>query len=142
MKLHGEEGLKFVNNTFVGHIVRVGEERLPAVGERVVVDGETMILGRNVALGRPQVDAGLVHAAVAVLHLVRLGARSESEKLVAEADAEDGLGIFLGEHLFDLLDCGSCHLGISRPVGDEQSIVLALLGIDVVVEGHNDELDF
>ena len=48
-----------------------------------------MVLRRDVAPRRPQIDAGLVHAAVAVLHLVGLRAGGQREELVAEADAKN-----------------------------------------------------
>ena len=45
-----------------------------------------MVLRRDVAAQRAQVDARLVHAAVAELHLVRLRARRVAQDLVAQAD--------------------------------------------------------
>lgn len=55
------------------------------------VDGEAVVVGRDLDLaGRPVLD-GLVDAAVAVLQLEGAEAEGAAEDLVAEADAEQGV---------------------------------------------------
>lgn len=61
-----EDGLGVVYDALVGVIVGVGEEDVPAIGQRVRVDGEAVILAGDEAAVRPLVDARLVVATVAV----------------------------------------------------------------------------
>lgn len=74
-----EDGLGVVHDALVGVIVGVGEEDVPAVGQRVGVDGEAVVLAGDEAAVRPLVDARLVVAAVAVPERSeRKGQRSKS----------------------------------------------------------------
>lgn len=66
-----EDGLAVVHDALVGVIVGVGEEDVPAAGQRVGVDGEAVVLAGDEAAVRPLVDARLVVAAVAVPEEVR-----------------------------------------------------------------------
>lgn len=61
-----EDGLGVVHDALVGVIVGVGEEDVPAVGQRVGVDSKAMVLAGDETAVRPVVDARLVVAAVAV----------------------------------------------------------------------------
>jgi hypothetical protein len=143
VELGAKEGLVGVGNALVGLVVGVEEERLPVGGEGVGVDGETVVLGGDVAAGGTEIDAGLVHSAVSVLHLVGLGPGGERKELVAEADAEDGLGGLEGEGVLDGLHGGRAHAGVSGTVGKEESVPGEVRGVrlEVVVERHNGELD-
>eukprot|EP00964_Phaeocystis_antarctica_P055102 scaffold32398_cov63-Phaeocystis_antarctica.AAC.3 len=102
-----------------------------------------MVLRGDVAAVGARVDARLVGATVAVLHLVRLAAGGEREQLVAEADAEDRLAGLAAvrrvEDGLELLD-GLFALGrVTRAVAHKEAVVL-LLG-DVVVPRHEQQLD-
>lgn len=87
VKLDGEVGLRLVDDALVRVVVGVHEERLPALrvcfsrqtssskdqgrgathlGEGRIVDGVSVVLGRDVAPRGAEVDAGDVHPAVAV----------------------------------------------------------------------------
>ncbi len=44
MKLGGEKGLALVPHPFVGIIVQVVEQGIPAFGQGIVVDGKAMVL--------------------------------------------------------------------------------------------------
>lgn len=55
-----------MHDALVGVIVGVSEEDVPSIGQRVWVDGKTVILAGDEAAVRPLVDARLVVAAVAV----------------------------------------------------------------------------
>lgn len=61
-----EDGLGAVHDALVGVIVGVGEEDVPAIGQRVGVDGEAVVLAGDEAAVRPIVDARLVVATVAI----------------------------------------------------------------------------
>ena len=134
VELHREDLFRDVDDALIGHVVGVHEHGLPARGQGVRIDGVPVVLRRNVAPGRAQVDAGLVHAAVAVLHLVRLGARGEGEDLVPEADAKDGLVLSV-DGPANGLDAGLRHGRVARTVGDEDAVPLELLrvGLERVV---------
>ena len=81
-----------------------------------------MVLRRDVAPRRPQIDAGLVHAAVAVLHLVGLRAGRQREQLVAEADPEDG--DVLRDGPLQGLDRFFTLRGVAGAVGAEEAVPL------------------
>lgn len=55
-----------MHDALVGVVVGVGEEDVPAGGQRVGVDGEAVVLAGDEAAVRPLVDARLVVAAIAV----------------------------------------------------------------------------
>lgn len=55
VELRAEERLAFVPHPFVGPVVDVGEQRLPALAQLGVVDGVAVVLGGDVALVRESV---------------------------------------------------------------------------------------
>lgn len=61
-----EDGLCVVYDALIGVIVGVGEEDVPAFGQRVGVDGEPVVLAGDEAAVGSLVDARLVVAAVTV----------------------------------------------------------------------------
>src|SRR2546425_3711053 len=90
MELHAQERALAVPYAFVRAVVEILEPRRPAGGQRPLVHGIAMVLGRDVAARRAHHGARLVLAAVSELELVGVGAGSERQDLVTEADAEDG----------------------------------------------------
>src|SRR5437870_5541999 len=89
MELHAQEWPLAVPYAFVRAVVEILEPRRPARGQRPLVHGMTVVLGRDVAARRAHHGARLVLAAVSELELVGVGAGSERQDLVTEADAED-----------------------------------------------------
>ena len=59
--------------------------------ETLRVDGEAVILGRDLDLLALEVQHRMIAAVMAELQLVRLAAQSQAQNLMAEADAEDRL---------------------------------------------------
>ena len=57
--------------------------------QRIGIDGEAVVLGRDLDLVRGEVLHRVVAAAMAELQLERLPAQRQAEDLMAEADAED-----------------------------------------------------
>ena len=55
VELRAEERLGFVSDTLIGTIVNVREKRLPPLAKLGVIDGETVVLGGDVALVRQAV---------------------------------------------------------------------------------------
>mmetsp|Transcript_26885 Transcript_26885/g.61268 ORF Transcript_26885/g.61268 Transcript_26885/m.61268 type:complete len:242 (+) Transcript_26885:3467-4192(+) len=127
-----------VNDALVAPIVGIHHEGHPLVGQRVGVHGEAVILRRDVAASCAQVDARLVHAAVAEFHLVGLRAGRQGEDLVAKADAEDRSGRPALHHRTHVLH-GLHALGrVAGPVAEEEAVE-CVLG-EVVVPRHYRDL--
>mmetsp|Transcript_53709 Transcript_53709/g.150013 ORF Transcript_53709/g.150013 Transcript_53709/m.150013 type:complete len:345 (-) Transcript_53709:314-1348(-) len=139
VELYRKPWAKGVDDALVRAVVCVDHQRHPAVCQRRVVDGKAVVLRSDVAARGAHVHAGLVHAAVAELHLVGLGPRREPEDLVAQADAEDGQGRSAKHHLTDVSDRYLALQRIARPVAQEEAVKLVLR--EIVVPGHHDELD-
>ena len=142
MELHTEEGLVGVDDTLVGQIIGIHEQRLPHGWEGVGIDGETVVLGGDVAPSGTKVDAGLVHTAVTVLKLVRGGTGGKRQELVTQTDTKDGTGRVEGQGILDGLDGGGAHGRITGTIGKEQTLPLNVLGVglEIVVEGNDGEL--
>ncbi|KAI3479544.1 hypothetical protein L1887_58356 [Cichorium endivia] len=130
-------------DTLVGVVVGVGEEGLPASGEGVGVDGETVVLGGDVAAAADLVGTGDVVATVTELELLGLGTGGESEQLVTETDTEDGdhVGALALEQLGDAGDGGAARDRVTGTVGDEETVEGGDVGEEVVVPRDDVELD-
>ena len=72
-------------------IVQVGVRHFQVVWQRVAINRESVVLGRDFDLAGLVVHDRLVGTAVPELELVRLGATRQRQELVAEADAKDRL---------------------------------------------------
>src|SRR6516225_8814096 len=57
--------------------------------ERIGIDGETVIVRRDLHLARQFVDDGMICAAMAEFHLVGFTANRQAENLITQADSED-----------------------------------------------------
>mmetsp|Transcript_3258 Transcript_3258/g.5531 ORF Transcript_3258/g.5531 Transcript_3258/m.5531 type:complete len:870 (+) Transcript_3258:2518-5127(+) len=149
VKLNREVRLALVNDTFVGHVVGVHEQRLPAGRKSLSVHSISVVLRGDVALGCAKVNRRLVSTTVTEAHLVGLGSGSKSEKLVTEADTKDGdrclatrAGLaFHVHHLADVLNRSGGHSGVTRSVTDEETIELAIQCVNVVVIGEDSEFN-
>mmetsp|Transcript_33962 Transcript_33962/g.66956 ORF Transcript_33962/g.66956 Transcript_33962/m.66956 type:complete len:788 (-) Transcript_33962:395-2758(-) len=133
MELGGHVGTFGVDNSLVTSVVEVRKEGFPIGGKGVAVNGVPVVLGRNVGLSRDIVDHRLILSPVPEGQLDRLSPGGQSHKLVAQTDAENGLGLPLAEtdDFLELVDRLHAHSGIPRPVGQKQPVVL----IDLVGEG-------
>jgi len=60
--------------------------RAHVLGQRVLLDGEAMVLARDHHTTRVELDDGVVRAVVAELHLLRLGPAREAEQLMTQAN--------------------------------------------------------
>ena len=142
VELHTEEGLIGVDDTLVGQIIGIHEQRLPHGWEGVGIDGEAVVLGGDVAPSGAEVDAGLVHTAVTVLKLVRGGTGGKRQQLVTQTDTKDGTGRVEGQGILDGLDGGGTHGRITGTIGKEQTLPLNVFGVglEIVVEGNDGEL--
>jgi len=135
MELGAENGAGVVDQAFVGLVVQVREVLPPLAAEGGGVDGVSVVLRRDVALARGEIERGDVVRAVAVLELDRLGAGGEGDELVAHAYAHDGdlRGL---EELAEVVDRGRAVGGVTRAVGDEDTIEVVGDLVDGVVEGE------
>src|SRR5262249_31227034 len=73
---------------FARVVVQMKVRRLRAPAEGTKVDGETVVLRRDLDFAGRLVEDRLVHAAMPELELVRRRAESEGQQLMPEADAE------------------------------------------------------
>ena len=100
VKLGTEPRLVRMNDPFVGQIVGVQEQLLALGGKRRRIHSVPVILRRNVAPSRAQIDAGLIHPAITVLHLEGFGAGCfgagcQGQQLISYANAKDGFGRYI-----------------------------------------------
>ena len=66
VKLHAEERQGIVDKPFVGLVVGIGEEDVPARRDGVVVNSEAVVLGGDETALGGRVDAGLVVTTIAI----------------------------------------------------------------------------
>jgi hypothetical protein len=138
VELHTEVRLLGVVDTLVATVVGVDKELLPAVGQAVGVDGETVVLRSDVTLASDHAGARNVVASVTELHLLGGGAGSTGEELMTQADTEDG-DLVLLEDGSDVLNGGLEHGGVTGTVGEEETIkVVNGTGNVVVPRAHQD----
>ena len=83
MELRAKDRPRRVDQPLVRAVVEVGEVLFEVRGERGGVDGVSVVLRRDVAFPRAEVERGDVVCAVAVFHLRRARARGDGEELVA-----------------------------------------------------------
>mmetsp|Transcript_103902 Transcript_103902/g.294059 ORF Transcript_103902/g.294059 Transcript_103902/m.294059 type:complete len:443 (+) Transcript_103902:4314-5642(+) len=139
VELYRKPWAKGVDDALVRAVVCVDHQRHPAVCQRRVVDGKAVVLRSDVAARGAHVHAGLVHAAVPELHLVRRGPRRQPKDLVPQADAEDGQGRAPQHHLAHVPDGLLALQGVAGPVAQEEAVELVLR--EVVVPRHHREVD-
>ncbi|KAF3384345.1 hypothetical protein F1880_003105 [Penicillium rolfsii] len=141
VELNTEEGAAGVTDTLVTGIVGVHKQLLPAVLEAGSIHGETVVLGSDVTLARQHAGARNVVATVTEQHLGGGSADGAGNQLVTETDTEDWCpGILQG--LGQVVDSGGQGGGVTRTVGNEQTVVvLASQGGEIVVPGHDHDLD-
>lgn len=97
----GDEGAIFA---FVAGVVKVNKVLFPFARERGRVDGVAVVLARDMAATRCQVERWDVVGAVAVLELDGSGTGGQCEQLVPETDAHDrDLGGF--HQLAEMVHC-------------------------------------
>lgn len=117
MELNAEDRQALVPDALVRAVVGVAEPGRPAGGEAGRVDGEAVVLAGDIAALRALLEAGLVLAAMAELELVSPASGGQGQKLVAEADAEEGDA--LGQEPADGGHRGRRPGRVARPVGDD-----------------------
>lgn len=141
MELDTEVWLVDVHNTFVAAVVGVDEKLFPASGQCGSIDGETVVLRSDVALSGNHACARDIVATVTELHLLRCGARSAGEELVAQADTKDGSLVLLHDSR-NVLNRLFEDSWVTRTIGDEQTIVLFTSGLcKIIVPGADEDLD-
>ena len=89
MILDAEDGQTLVPHPFERLVVQVDMGQLDVAGKGRRVDGEPVVLSRDLDLAGLLVPDGVVGASVAELELERRGAEGLAQKLVAQADPED-----------------------------------------------------
>jgi len=127
MVLDGEGAAIAEPKALAGAVVEidVGHGDVGAL-EAIGVGGEAVVLGGDGDRAGGEVLDWLVSAAVAEFEFEGAAAEGVGEDLVAEADAEEG---FLAEDVPDDLVGVGEHLGIARPVGEEDAVRVAREGV-------------
>ena len=136
MELGGEDGAGLVHHTLVAAVVEVDKVFLEVAGEGAGINGITVVLAGDVALSSGQVESRNVVGTVSVLELDGAGADSQSEKLVAEANAHNGDGRSLHE-ASQVVNSLLAVSWVTRSVGDEDTIVVLGDLMDGVVVGED-----
>lgn len=137
MELYTEIWFVDVSNTLVTAVVGVDEQLLPASSKRSCFNGVAMILRGDVASTRDEIGARNVHSSVAKLHLLSLGARGSSEKLVTKTDSKDGRSRLIKGYP-DMLNSLLHHSGISRTIRYKESIILLASQLWEIIVPRND----
>jgi hypothetical protein len=122
--LHAEERQRFVAQAFKRLVVQVNVGQLNFVGiDRVGIDGEVVVVGRDLDLAGGVVLDRVVAAVVAEFELVGLAAEGQTRELVTEADSENrnaAQKFANGAHRI------IHRLGIAGAVGEKDSVGLQL----------------
>src|SRR2546426_7229009 len=88
--LHGQDRLAAMAKAFQSLVVQIDVCELDVVvAERVGIDGEAVILRRDLHPPAAQIFDRMIAAAVTEFELVRSPAEGQAEELVAETDAEE-----------------------------------------------------
>ena len=87
--LHAEDGKALVPQSLEGLVVQIDVSGLDVGGERIRVDGEPVILGRDFDSAGRLVADGVVGSPVAELELERGPAERLAEELMSQADSKD-----------------------------------------------------
>ena len=90
MILNAEDRQAFVPQPFERLVVQVDVAGLDVGGKSGRVDGEAVVLGRDLDLAGRLVPHRVVGASMAELELERVGTEGLAEQLVSQADPEDG----------------------------------------------------
>jgi hypothetical protein len=135
VELGAKDGARVVDDALVGLVVEVREVLSPLTAERSRIDSVSVVLRGDVALARGEVEGGDVVGAVAVLELDRLGSGGEGDELVTHAYTHDG-DLRRLEQLAEVVDGRRAVGGVTRAVGDEDTVEVVGDLVDGVVEGE------
>lgn len=128
-----------MNNALIGAIVGINKPGFEVWWH--TADSEAVVLCGDIATGAILHDAGLVLTAMSKFHFVRIAASGQREDLIAHADPKCGNMLF--QRGADRLNGFLCHLGVARPIGDENAIKMkSVFGSEqVIIPGYGDNLD-
>jgi len=139
VELRGKVRTVLVGDTFVGAIVGVGEESLPAGFEGRRLNMVTVILRRDVAFSSLVIQDGLVLTTVAKRQLCGLTTGGQTHELVTQADTIDGFDLIFGasHYLYELSNRLFAHGWVTRSIRQEETVVVfQFIGKGVVPWHH------
>mmetsp|Transcript_14734 Transcript_14734/g.41039 ORF Transcript_14734/g.41039 Transcript_14734/m.41039 type:complete len:570 (-) Transcript_14734:1054-2763(-) len=121
VELRGKVRSARVSDTFIGAVVRVGEQSFPSWTESGTVNNKTVVLGRNVAFACLVVQYRLVLPTVAEGKLLSLSTSGKSHELVSQTNTVNRLDLVVGagNNLFELFNGFFAHCGITRSIRQE-----------------------
>lgn len=132
VELCGKDRSRLVDHTLVGLIVEVDKVLLEVRRQSGSINSVTVVLRSDVALTSHQIKSRNVMSTVTVLKLDGLGTRSQSEKLMTEADTENRTVVSV-HGLLQVVNSGRAVGGVTGTVGDEDTIKVMSNLVDGVV---------
>ena len=133
MELRRENGPGCVNDSLVAGIVEVHKILLPILWESRGIDGIAVVLRRDVAFARRQIERRNVVGTVAVLELEGSRAGSQSNQLVTHADSHDR-NLRRLDQLAKVVHRTLAVGWITRPVRDKDAVEMMSDLVDGIVE--------
>ena len=102
-----------------------------------------MILRCDVAFRCSEINAWLIHAAIAVFHFVCLCSACECKQLIAETDAKYWFWWLLLQCPSNGRYCRGAHGRITRSIAQKYSVILYFgrISLEVVIEWHHCQTD-
>src|SRR5262245_48301265 len=119
MILHTEDGQFLVAHSLHGAVVQIDVSYFHIRGQRIRVDGESMILRSDGHFAGAQILYRLVSAAMAEFQFEGRSAERETKNLMTETDSEDRL---LAHQIAYSFMRVRQRRGISGPIGEKNSV--------------------
>ena len=124
--------------TFIARVVQVNKVWLPVRWQRTDVNGISMVLAGDVAAASAQVQRGNVVSTVSVLQLYSASTGCQSQKLVTQADAEDG-DLRSLHQATEVISSRLAMGGVTGAIGDENTVEVVGDLVDGVVEWEHSD---
>ena len=120
MILHAEQRQVAVPQAFQSRIVQIHVREFDfAIWQRIRIDGEVMVVRRDLDLPRCQLLHRMISAVMSKLELKSFPAEGDAGELMSETDAKDGLASHEAANRVDRI---RTRLGIPRPIRQKHSI--------------------
>jgi hypothetical protein len=132
MELDRENGTSLMADTFIGAIVGIDKESLPALGHITVIQSITVVLRSDVATAVIDADSRLVMTTVTKGEFVGVQTSGHTKEKVTHANTEDGLVPSINGNL-QVVDSLGTHGRATRTIGNEKTIILILDLVEVIV---------
>ena len=128
-----------MGNTLVTAVIGIGEKCLPAGKQSFSVNVVSVILGSNVTFSGLVVQHGLILSTVSEWQFFGLSSGRQTDQLISHANTVNGLDFTVGtgHDLSQFLDSGATHIGVTRSVGQKETIVFVHVRSEWIVPWHH-----